>query len=194
MHHSIKPASDYVVSSHQFRTHWSSESLKCDLVWSIRSGSLRSLVPAHHFSSASLLSCVSREVWVLDPPEVVNSVLQYAAWGVQGQQLVRTLRFSSPSALFSIISGDHIMSCVDSQLFVSALLIKWRSREIKGFVSEPLCRSPSQQNNTFTTLVSCVCSAVCQTQIHSTHNELAFLRTIFNKMLIFFHHIFLTFF
>lgn len=106
--------------------------------------------------SASLLSCVSREVWVLDPPEVVNSVLQYAAWGVQGQQLVRTPRFSSPSALFSIISGDHIMSCVDSQLFVSALLIKWRSRKIKGSVSEPLCRSPSQQNNTFTTLVSCV--------------------------------------
>lgn len=33
-----------------------------------------------------------REVWELDPPEVVNSVLQYAAWGVQGQQLVRTHR------------------------------------------------------------------------------------------------------
>uniref|UniRef100_A0AAQ5XZI4 Dipeptidyl peptidase like 10 n=1 Tax=Amphiprion ocellaris TaxID=80972 RepID=A0AAQ5XZI4_AMPOC len=30
----------------------------------------------------------SREVWELDPPEVVNSVLQYAAWGVQGQQLI----------------------------------------------------------------------------------------------------------
>uniref|UniRef100_A0A8C9ZTY5 Dipeptidyl peptidase like 10 n=1 Tax=Sander lucioperca TaxID=283035 RepID=A0A8C9ZTY5_SANLU len=27
-------------------------------------------------------------VWELDPPEVVNSVLQYAAWGVQGQQLI----------------------------------------------------------------------------------------------------------
>uniref|UniRef100_A0A4W6EZ82 Dipeptidyl peptidase like 10 n=1 Tax=Lates calcarifer TaxID=8187 RepID=A0A4W6EZ82_LATCA len=29
-----------------------------------------------------------QEVWELDPPEVVNSVLQYAAWGVQGQQLI----------------------------------------------------------------------------------------------------------
>eukprot|EP00064_Thunnus_orientalis_P003778 superscaffoldBa00000322_g3789 len=29
-----------------------------------------------------------REVWELDPPEVANSVLQYAAWGVQGQQLL----------------------------------------------------------------------------------------------------------
>lgn len=30
----------------------------------------------------------SREVWELNPPEVEDSVLQYAAWGVQGQQLV----------------------------------------------------------------------------------------------------------
>uniref|UniRef100_A0A8C3AFU9 Dipeptidyl peptidase like 10 n=1 Tax=Cyclopterus lumpus TaxID=8103 RepID=A0A8C3AFU9_CYCLU len=31
---------------------------------------------------------ISLIVWELDPPEVVNSVLQYAAWGVQGQQLI----------------------------------------------------------------------------------------------------------
>lgn len=30
-----------------------------------------------------------REVWELDPPEVLNSRLQHAAWGMQGQQLVR---------------------------------------------------------------------------------------------------------
>ncbi|XP_075037356.1 inactive dipeptidyl peptidase 10 [Mixophyes fleayi] len=30
----------------------------------------------------------TREVWELNPPEVEDSVLQYAAWGVQGQQLV----------------------------------------------------------------------------------------------------------
>ncbi|NXE18282.1 DPP10 peptidase, partial [Ardeotis kori] len=30
----------------------------------------------------------SREVWELNPPEVEDSVLQYAAWGVQGQQLI----------------------------------------------------------------------------------------------------------
>ncbi|KAG2459567.1 DPP10 peptidase, partial [Polypterus senegalus] len=28
------------------------------------------------------------EVWELNPPEVTNAVLQYAAWGVQGQQLI----------------------------------------------------------------------------------------------------------
>lgn len=43
------------------------------------------------YTTCFFFSCVvAREVWELDPPEVVNSVLQYAAWGVQGQQLVRT--------------------------------------------------------------------------------------------------------
>uniref|UniRef100_A0A671W888 Dipeptidyl peptidase like 10 n=1 Tax=Sparus aurata TaxID=8175 RepID=A0A671W888_SPAAU len=35
-----------------------------------------------------LLDGALQELWELDPPEVVNSVLQYAAWGVQGQQLI----------------------------------------------------------------------------------------------------------
>ncbi|XP_064419316.1 inactive dipeptidyl peptidase 10 isoform X2 [Latimeria chalumnae] len=30
----------------------------------------------------------TREVWELNPPEVEDSVLQYAAWGLQGQQLI----------------------------------------------------------------------------------------------------------
>uniref|UniRef100_A0A8D1WN56 Dipeptidyl peptidase like 10 n=1 Tax=Sus scrofa TaxID=9823 RepID=A0A8D1WN56_PIG len=30
----------------------------------------------------------TREVWELNPPEVEDSILQYAAWGVQGQQLI----------------------------------------------------------------------------------------------------------
>nr|XP_008177504.2 inactive dipeptidyl peptidase 10 [Chrysemys picta bellii] len=33
----------------------------------------------------------TREVWELNPPEVEDSILQYAAWGVQGEQLVRTV-------------------------------------------------------------------------------------------------------
>lgn len=37
-----------------------------------------------------LYMCVyNREVWELDPPEVLNSRLQHVAWGMQGQQLVR---------------------------------------------------------------------------------------------------------
>uniref|UniRef100_A0A3B3VH63 Dipeptidylpeptidase IV N-terminal domain-containing protein n=1 Tax=Poecilia latipinna TaxID=48699 RepID=A0A3B3VH63_9TELE len=31
---------------------------------------------------------LSREVWELNPPEVPDSVLQFASWGVQGQQLL----------------------------------------------------------------------------------------------------------
>ncbi|XP_039351337.1 inactive dipeptidyl peptidase 10 isoform X4 [Mauremys reevesii] len=30
----------------------------------------------------------TREVWELNPPEVEDSILQYAAWGVQGEQLI----------------------------------------------------------------------------------------------------------
>ncbi|XP_061697964.1 inactive dipeptidyl peptidase 10-like isoform X2 [Syngnathoides biaculeatus] len=40
-----------------------------------------------YMASYSIYNIHTREVWELDPPEVANSVLQYAAWGVQGQQL-----------------------------------------------------------------------------------------------------------
>lgn len=41
--------------------------------------------------SSKNVSLFSREVWELNPPEVEDSVLQYAAWGVHGQQLVSTV-------------------------------------------------------------------------------------------------------
>lgn len=44
-----------------------------------------------------------REVWELNPPEVQNAVLQHAAWGRQGQQLVRlkvVIYHTSPPPLF----------------------------------------------------------------------------------------------
>uniref|UniRef100_A0A8C4S900 Dipeptidylpeptidase IV N-terminal domain-containing protein n=1 Tax=Erpetoichthys calabaricus TaxID=27687 RepID=A0A8C4S900_ERPCA len=44
-------------------------------------------IPAFHLPLCFFPSH-PREVWELNPPEVTNSVLQYAAWGVQGQQLV----------------------------------------------------------------------------------------------------------
>ncbi|XP_052386852.1 inactive dipeptidyl peptidase 10-like isoform X9 [Carassius gibelio] len=44
----------------------------------------------HSFTASYILYSIhtSREVLQLDPPEVLNSKLQHAAWGVQGQQLV----------------------------------------------------------------------------------------------------------
>lgn len=47
-----------------------------------------------------------REVWELDPPEVANSVLQYAAWGVQGQQLVRSI--SHPRCIAGLNPVIHL--------------------------------------------------------------------------------------
>uniref|UniRef100_A0A8C8GEF9 Dipeptidyl peptidase like 10 n=1 Tax=Oncorhynchus tshawytscha TaxID=74940 RepID=A0A8C8GEF9_ONCTS len=41
-----------------------------------------------YMASYSIYNVHTREVWELDPPEVLNSILQYAAWGVQGQQLI----------------------------------------------------------------------------------------------------------
>uniref|UniRef100_A0A8C7CT93 Dipeptidyl peptidase like 10 n=1 Tax=Oncorhynchus kisutch TaxID=8019 RepID=A0A8C7CT93_ONCKI len=43
-------------------------------------------VSSSYFPALALVFCPA--VWELDPPEVLNSVLQYAEWGVQGQQLI----------------------------------------------------------------------------------------------------------
>lgn len=45
----------------------------------------------YHFSytaSYVIFNIHTREVWELNPPEVEDSVLQYAAWGIQGQQML----------------------------------------------------------------------------------------------------------
>ncbi|TWW80309.1 Inactive dipeptidyl peptidase 10 [Takifugu flavidus] len=53
-----------------------------------RSDDLCEVYRHSYMASYSIYNIHTREVWELDPPEVVNSVLQYAAWGVQGQQLI----------------------------------------------------------------------------------------------------------
>lgn len=54
----------------------------------ILSDSIHKVIPV---CSSKNVYVFSREVWELNPPEVEDSVLQYAAWGVQGQQLVSTV-------------------------------------------------------------------------------------------------------
>uniref|UniRef100_A0A3Q3LKL2 Dipeptidyl peptidase like 10 n=1 Tax=Mastacembelus armatus TaxID=205130 RepID=A0A3Q3LKL2_9TELE len=49
---------------------------------------LKYVLFAYDVKQVSSLTALVHEVWELDPPEVVNSVLQYAAWGIQGQQLI----------------------------------------------------------------------------------------------------------
>uniref|UniRef100_A0A673Z789 Dipeptidyl peptidase like 10 n=1 Tax=Salmo trutta TaxID=8032 RepID=A0A673Z789_SALTR len=46
------------------------------------------LLPSENASDVTKCYTENPEVWELDPPEVLNSVLQYAEWGVQGQQLI----------------------------------------------------------------------------------------------------------
>uniref|UniRef100_A0A8C7V3M6 Uncharacterized protein n=1 Tax=Oncorhynchus mykiss TaxID=8022 RepID=A0A8C7V3M6_ONCMY len=43
----------------------------------------------HSYTAAYIVYNIhTREVWELNPPEVQNAVLQHAAWGVKGQQLI----------------------------------------------------------------------------------------------------------
>uniref|UniRef100_A0A672J137 Dipeptidyl peptidase like 10 n=1 Tax=Salarias fasciatus TaxID=181472 RepID=A0A672J137_SALFA len=67
------------VSQQQYRRYSVSPDLKYVLfAYDVKQVSLASGSGVFHVAA----------VWELDPPEVVNSVLQYAAWGVQGQQLI----------------------------------------------------------------------------------------------------------
>uniref|UniRef100_A0A3Q3FB72 Dipeptidyl peptidase like 10 n=1 Tax=Kryptolebias marmoratus TaxID=37003 RepID=A0A3Q3FB72_KRYMA len=63
-------------------------SLSPDLKYVLFAYDVKQVYRHSFMASYSIYNVHTREVWELDPPEVVNSVLQYAAWGVQGQQLI----------------------------------------------------------------------------------------------------------
>lgn len=46
-------------------------------------------IHANKYCIGSLMCCLHRQTWPLNPPEVHDTVLQFAGWGSQGQQLVR---------------------------------------------------------------------------------------------------------
>uniref|UniRef100_A0AAY4CY42 Uncharacterized protein n=1 Tax=Denticeps clupeoides TaxID=299321 RepID=A0AAY4CY42_9TELE len=46
------------------------------------------LPPCSYFTFVLFMNCLPLEVWELNPPEVQDAVLQFADWGVQGQQLI----------------------------------------------------------------------------------------------------------
>lgn len=60
------------------------------LIWCFISSCPTKLLVSVSGCACKNIYLFSREVWELNPPEVEDSVLQYAAWGVQGQQLVST--------------------------------------------------------------------------------------------------------
>uniref|UniRef100_A0A8C5E369 Dipeptidyl peptidase like 10 n=1 Tax=Gouania willdenowi TaxID=441366 RepID=A0A8C5E369_GOUWI len=63
-------------------------SISPDLKYVLFAYDVKQVYRHSYMASYSIYNIHTREVWELDPPEVVNSVLQYAAWGVQGQQLI----------------------------------------------------------------------------------------------------------
>uniref|UniRef100_A0A3Q3D8L1 Dipeptidyl peptidase like 10 n=1 Tax=Hippocampus comes TaxID=109280 RepID=A0A3Q3D8L1_HIPCM len=72
---------EIVLSNTTFVSRLKSIFLGCDPTYSV-SPDLKYVLFAYDVKQ------VYRHSYMLDPPEVVNSVLQYAAWGVQGQQLI----------------------------------------------------------------------------------------------------------
>ncbi|KAM9302468.1 inactive dipeptidyl peptidase 10-like, partial [Gastrophryne carolinensis] len=63
-------------------------SVSPDLRYVLLAYDIRQIFRYSFTASYVIYSIHTREVWELNPPEVEDSVLQYAAWGIQGQQLI----------------------------------------------------------------------------------------------------------
>uniref|UniRef100_A0A8C5LCS5 Dipeptidylpeptidase 10 n=1 Tax=Jaculus jaculus TaxID=51337 RepID=A0A8C5LCS5_JACJA len=66
----------------------SRHSVSPDLMYVLLAYDVKQIFHYSYTASYVIYNIHTREVWELNPPEVEDSVLQYAAWGVQGQQLV----------------------------------------------------------------------------------------------------------
>ncbi|XP_067356170.1 inactive dipeptidyl peptidase 10-like isoform X2 [Channa argus] len=63
-------------------------SLSADLKYALFAYDVKPLYRCSYRASYIIYNIYTREVWELNPPEVQNAVLQFAAWGRQGQQLI----------------------------------------------------------------------------------------------------------
>ncbi|XP_030006928.1 inactive dipeptidyl peptidase 10-like [Sphaeramia orbicularis] len=63
-------------------------SLSADLKYALFAYDVKQVYRYSYTASYIVYNIYTREVWELNPPEVQNAVLQHAAWGRQGQQLV----------------------------------------------------------------------------------------------------------
>ncbi|CAJ1087747.1 inactive dipeptidyl peptidase 10-like [Xyrichtys novacula] len=63
-------------------------SLSADLKYALFAYDVKPMYRYSYTASYIVYNIYTREVWELNPPEVHNAVLQHAAWGRQGQQLI----------------------------------------------------------------------------------------------------------
>ncbi|XP_038577657.1 inactive dipeptidyl peptidase 10-like isoform X2 [Micropterus salmoides] len=63
-------------------------SLSADLKYALFAYDVKQMYRYSYTASFIIYNIYTREVWELNPPEVQNAVLQHAAWGRQGQQLI----------------------------------------------------------------------------------------------------------
>ncbi|XP_070850256.1 inactive dipeptidyl peptidase 10-like isoform X1 [Chaetodon trifascialis] len=63
-------------------------SLSADLKYVLFAYDVKQMYRYSYTASYIIYNIYTREVWELNPPEVHNAVLQHAAWGRQGQQLI----------------------------------------------------------------------------------------------------------
>uniref|UniRef100_A0A4W6DIB3 Dipeptidyl peptidase like 10 n=1 Tax=Lates calcarifer TaxID=8187 RepID=A0A4W6DIB3_LATCA len=63
-------------------------SLSADLKYALFAYDVKQMYRYSYTASYIVYNIYTREVWELNPPEVQNAVLQHAAWGRQGQQLI----------------------------------------------------------------------------------------------------------
>uniref|UniRef100_A0A8D0YUW4 Dipeptidylpeptidase IV N-terminal domain-containing protein n=1 Tax=Sus scrofa TaxID=9823 RepID=A0A8D0YUW4_PIG len=66
----------------------SRHSVSPDLKYVLLAYDVKQIFHYSYTASYVIYNIHTREVWELNPPEVEDSILQYAAWGVQGQQLI----------------------------------------------------------------------------------------------------------
>ncbi|KAM8902863.1 inactive dipeptidyl peptidase 10-like isoform 2-T2 [Spinachia spinachia] len=63
-------------------------SLSADLKFALFAYDVKQMYRYSYTASYIVYNIYTREVWELNPPEVHDAVLQHAAWGTQGQQLI----------------------------------------------------------------------------------------------------------
>uniref|UniRef100_A0A8C5TPQ7 Dipeptidyl peptidase like 10 n=1 Tax=Malurus cyaneus samueli TaxID=2593467 RepID=A0A8C5TPQ7_9PASS len=79
---------EFIVHNPEVKKLTSRYSVSPDLRFVLLAYDVKQVFHYSYTASYVIYNIHTREVWELNPPEVEDSVLQYAAWGVHGQQLI----------------------------------------------------------------------------------------------------------